>query len=52
MIYEEVTTDNGNTYVKRTGIDGVISWIPMDPANVDYQAYLNRDNPDWGKPLL
>lgn len=23
--------------------------IPLDPANTDYQAYLNRDNPDWGK---
>jgi hypothetical protein len=28
------------------------AFIPTDPANSDYQAYLNRDNPDWGKPLL
>lgn len=28
------------------------AYIPVDPANSDYQAYLNRDNPDWGKPLL
>lgn len=40
MIYEEVTTDNGNLYVKRTGTDGVVSFIPIDPANSDYQAYL------------
>ena len=26
--------------------------IPLDPANADYQAYLNRDNPNWGKPIL
>ena len=26
--------------------------IPLDLANSDYQAYLNRDNPDWGKSLL
>ena len=26
--------------------------IPKDERNADYQAYLNRDNPDWGKPLL
>jgi hypothetical protein len=26
--------------------------IPLDPANADYQAYLNRDNPDWGKLTL
>ena len=29
-----------------------VGWIPTDPGNSDYQAYLNRDNPDWGKPLL
>ena len=24
--------------------------IPMDESNADYQAYLNKDNPDYGKP--
>jgi hypothetical protein len=32
--------------------NGFLITIPNDPANADYQAYLNRDNPDWGKPLL
>ena len=28
----------------RENEDGSISSIPLDPANADYQAYLNRDN--------
>ena len=39
-IYEEINDDNGLVTVKRTDADGVISWIPADPANSDYQAYL------------
>ena len=31
------------TGVKRTNEDGSVSWIPTDPANSDYQAYLNKD---------
>ena len=27
------------------------AWIPKDAANADYQAYLNRDNPDYGNKL-
>jgi hypothetical protein len=51
MRYEEIEKE-GQTFIKRTNDDGTVSWIPNDPANSDYQAYLNRDNPDWGKPLL
>ena len=25
--------------------DGIVYSIPKDPANSDYQAYLDRDNP-------
>lgn len=32
--------------------DGVRYSFIADPANADYQAYLNRDNPDWNKPTL
>jgi len=39
-IYEKVTTDLENTVIKRTDEDGSIWWIPTDPANSDYQAYL------------
>jgi hypothetical protein len=44
-IYEEVTNDLGMVSIKRTDTDGTIWWIPTDPANSDYQAYLNKDKP-------
>jgi hypothetical protein len=37
--YEEVTDEFG-TVIKCTTADGLISWIPTDPANSDYQRYL------------
>ena len=27
-------------HVLRTNEDGTVTWIPCDPANSDYQAYL------------
>lgn len=38
--YEKVTTDNGSDYIKRTDENGLYSFIPVDEANSDYQAYL------------
>jgi hypothetical protein len=38
--YEKITTDFGIS-IKRTDTDGVVSWIPVDEANSDYQEYLN-----------
>jgi hypothetical protein len=32
--------------------NGFLITIPNDPTNSDYQAYLNKDNPDWNKPTL
>jgi len=37
--YEVITNDNGDT-IKRTNPDGSFTWIPLDPSNADYQAYL------------
>ena len=52
-IYEEVTTELGNIVIKRTDENETVWWIPADPANSDYQAYLNKDNPDWNnQPTL
>lgn len=46
MKYEKVTIGLKNDEViKRTNDDGSESWIPMDESNSDYQAYLNKDNP-------
>jgi hypothetical protein len=39
--YEEVFSEITNVKsIKRTDDDGAIWWIPIDPANADYQAYL------------
>jgi hypothetical protein len=27
-------------HVERTNEDGSVSWIPIEPSNLDYQAYL------------
>lgn len=45
LIYEEVTTEFDKKVIKRTDVDGTVWWIPMDEANSDYQAYLNKDKP-------
>jgi hypothetical protein len=37
--YEEITLENGKTFIKRTDEVGE-SWIPTEEANSDYQAYL------------
>ena len=39
-IYEEIKDDNKLVTVKKIDAEGVISWIPIDLANADYQAYL------------
>ncbi len=42
-IYEEVIENEVVTTIKRTDADGTIAWIPVDPANSDYQRYLNPE---------
>lgn len=42
--YKLVSDQFGEVLV-RTSDDGIISYIPTDPANADYQAYLDRDKP-------
>jgi len=44
MNYEIIEdSETGIKIVKRTNDDGSLSFIPMDEANADYQAYLNKD---------
>ena len=44
MKYTIIKTDTGEI-LEREDIDGQKCWIPIDPANSDYQAYLNKDKP-------
>ena len=32
--------ENENGFIERTNENGTVSFIPKDPANSDYQAYL------------
>jgi hypothetical protein len=40
--YEKVEDEFGS-FIKRTTDDGVISFIPINEANSDYQRYLNSE---------
>jgi hypothetical protein len=40
MKYTKLTTNSGNEIIVRTNDDETITYIPTDPANSDYQAYL------------
>jgi hypothetical protein len=51
-IYEEVTTDNNNKFIKKTDVDGIEYWIPCVESNSDYQAYLNKDKAEQSTPIL
>jgi hypothetical protein len=46
-------TDNVElNVIVRISEDGVISAIPKDPANSDYQAYLNKDKAEQSTPMV
>jgi hypothetical protein len=38
--YEKYNTSMGEEYIKKTDADGNVFYIPSDPTNSDYQAYL------------
>ena len=40
MTYEIIESFDGIKTVQRTNDDGSLTFIPIDPANSDYQAYL------------
>ena len=44
MSYEIIVNEFGTCIVKNNE-DGSTTCIPTDPANSDYQAYLDRDKP-------
>ena len=41
--YEVITSEDGLETIKRLNEDGSVSFIPTDPANSDYQRYLNPE---------
>ena len=43
FIYEEITSKDNEKMLKRTDENGLVSWVPIDPANSDYQRYLNPE---------
>ena len=45
ITWEIIEPPVGDTYLHRTDENGVVSIVPMDEANSDYQAYLDRDKP-------
>lgn len=44
FIFEEIETLSGENVIKRTDANGIQSWIPVDPCNSDYAAYLKSVN--------
>jgi hypothetical protein len=38
--------------IKRTDADGSEWFIPADPANSDYQRYLNKDKAEQSTPSV
>ena len=43
--YEKIESIFGESCIKATYENGIVLLIPMDEANSDYQAYLNKDKP-------
>jgi len=43
MKYTEVTNQNGIVSILKEDENGKVWSIPTDPANSDYQAYLNPE---------
>ena len=44
-IYKLIENEFGGSFIERTDNLGLISFIPIDEDNADYQAYLNNDKP-------
>jgi hypothetical protein len=43
MIYKVIESFDGVKTIQRTNEDGSLTFIPIDPANSDYQRYLNPE---------
>lgn len=53
IIYEVIEGNETTPQrIKATLENGIELWIPIDPANSDYQAYLNKDKAALSTPNL
>jgi hypothetical protein len=43
MTYKELVYEDGSKAIERDNGDGSFTYIPIDPANSDYQRYLNPE---------
>ena len=43
ITYEELDNGTNQKFIRRFNEDGSYSDIPVDPANSDYQRYLNPE---------
>jgi hypothetical protein len=50
--YKKDTNEMGYEFIVASNDDGSISIIPIDEANSDYQAYLNKDKAEQSTPNL
>ena len=50
--YEVIENPMGGTTINAYYENGVMLSIPTDPANSDYQAYLNKDKAEQSTPIV
>ena len=50
--YTIIIDENNIETIRRQNADGSISFIPNDPTNSDYQAYLNKDIAEQSTPSV
>lgn len=48
----ELVSDQFGEILVRTSDNGVISYVPINSANADYQAYLNKDKAALSTPIV
>jgi hypothetical protein len=54
LTYTEKTNEIGWSYIEMLDSNKPesICYIPIDPANSDYQAYLNKDKAEQSTPMV
>ena len=51
--YEVLENEDSVKVIKKIDAEGIVAFIPTDPANSDYQRYLRwLENPDADQPNI